>query len=231
MKFRIVLNKSGIIATLSIIMLTVITLYPVSSTLTKSAFLGLLILNAAGPYFIKTKWKKFKIIHSSVIALVVLFFLIRPFTTSRTVPEIYLQNLKSYEGIRYIWGGENFLGIDCSGLPRKSLISALITKGQYLKGLEIWWYDCSAKAMSEGYRNYTIKVCSFNSLRKAEYNLLKPGDLAVTASGIHVIVYLGNERWIQADPEQGSVVIEDPVTTSSSWFDTGVNIFRWQAIN
>lgn len=231
MKFRIVLNKTGIIAALSILSLTVITLYPVGSTLTKSAFLGLLIINMAGPYFIKTKWEKLKLIHSAALALVVLFILIRPFTTSRTVSEIYLQNLKSYEGSRYIWGGENFLGIDCSGLPRKSLIFALFTKGQYLKGMELWWYDCSAKAMSEGYRNYTSKVGNINSLRKADYTLLKPGDLAVTASGIHVIVYLGNERWIQADPEQGSVVIENPATTPSSWFDTEVNIFRWQAIN
>lgn len=231
MKFRIVLNKTGIIAALSIISLAVITLYPVGSTLTKAAFLGLLILNAAGPYFIGITWKKLKIFHSSIIALVVIFILIRPYTTSGNVSEIYLQNLKSYEGSRYIWGGENFLGIDCSGLPRKSLISALFTKGEYLKGLELWWYDCSAKAMSEGYRNYTSKVGSFNSLRKADYKLLEPGDLAVTASGIHVIVYLGNERWIQADPEQGSVVIENPATTPSSWFDTEVNIFRWQAIN
>jgi len=85
--------------------------------------------------------------------------------------------------------------------------------------------------LGENYRDYTVNVCSFPSLRKVDYSKIEEGDLAITANGIHVIVYLGNEQWIQADPEQQRVVIEDPHTTASSWFDVKVKIVRWKALN
>ena len=42
---------------------------------------------------------------------------------SRTTRE-YVTELLRYEGAKYIWGGENWLGIDCSGLVRSALITA-----------------------------------------------------------------------------------------------------------
>lgn len=36
----------------------------------------------------------------------------------------YVDELRRYEGSRYVWGGENRRGIDCSGLVRRALINA-----------------------------------------------------------------------------------------------------------
>ena len=46
-------------------------------------------------------------------------------TVDRTVlRQTYVQCLKEYEGSLYFWGGENRIGIDCSGLVRRGLINA-----------------------------------------------------------------------------------------------------------
>lgn len=34
----------------------------------------------------------------------------------------YVRCLHSFHGVTYVWGGEGFLGIDCSGLVRKGMI-------------------------------------------------------------------------------------------------------------
>ncbi|MCL1470602.1 NlpC/P60 family protein [Argonema antarcticum] len=41
-----------------------------------------------------------------------------------TLREAYVQELNYYEGTKYVWGGENKFGIDCSGLVRRGLINA-----------------------------------------------------------------------------------------------------------
>src|SRR4051794_38171651 len=71
----------------------------------------------------------------------------------------YVASLLGYEGTRYIWGGENWLGIDCSGLVRSGLINAnsrygiaTLNPGLVRESLDLWWYDCSARALGEGHR-------------------------------------------------------------------------------
>ncbi len=34
-----------------------------------------------------------------------------------------------YQGVRYVWGGEGLLGIDCSGLVRKGLVWSQLNLG------------------------------------------------------------------------------------------------------
>ena len=62
------------------------------------------------------------------------------------------------------------------------------------------------------------------------YDELKTGDLAITANGVHVVVYVGNGKWIQADPGIGLVATLDGRTDENSWFDSAVNIFRWKVL-
>ena len=56
---------------------------------------------------------------------------------------------------------------------------------------------------------------------------LLPGDLAITANGIHAMCYLGDHRWIEADPGADEVIVVDARDTDIHWFQTEVNLVRW----
>lgn len=49
-------------------------------------------------------------------------------------------------------------------------------------------------------------------LRNLDTTNLTPGDLAITTNGRHVMVYLENGKWIQADPDPFKVTIGNPNT-------------------
>lgn len=73
----------------------------------------------------------------------------------------YVRRLSGFEGTKYHWGGEGSRGIDCSGLPRRALRDALLaygfrhSNGPGFRGyVEQWWFDASAMALGEGYRDY-----------------------------------------------------------------------------
>jgi hypothetical protein len=70
----------------------------------------------------------------------------------------------------------------------------------------MWWYDAGADALRDEYRNYTrrgIRVKSINHLDPAK---IKAGDLAVTVDGEHILAYLGDRTWIEADPGEKKVI-------------------------
>jgi cell wall-associated NlpC family hydrolase len=145
--------------------------------------------------------------------------------------------MRGFEGTRYLWGGEGRKGIDCSGLPRRALREALQEDGwshgngsAFREWARQWWFDTSAKAMGEGYQGFTRPIGIEGKLRELDFNRLDPGDLAVTRSGVHVMIYLGNGSWIQADPKPGKVVISNPATDPSVWFDMEVGIHRWTVL-
>jgi hypothetical protein len=144
--------------------------------------------------------------------------------------------LRSFEGTRYVWGGEARLGIDCSGLVRQALIRASLKQGlaslngDLVRGAaKLWWFDSSARALRDGYRGETIRLLKASSVNAAPIEQLLAGDFAVTSDGIHVLAYLGGHRWIEADPEIGRVVtVETP--NSYPWFAVPVHIVRWRAL-
>ena len=154
----------------------------------------------------------------------------------------YVRALQSYEGTPYIWGGESKRGIDCSGLMRCAFIDANIAQGRSTlnasairAAFSMWWNDASAKAIKEEYRGDTRLLFvspSINHITKnqLEYSALEPGDIAVTASGVHVLAYIGNQTWIEADPNelQGNCVIKVQTPTKNAWFNTPVHIMRWR---
>jgi len=156
---------------------------------------------------------------------------------SQNLQNAYLRSLRTYSGTYYIWGGENKLGIDCSGLVRAGLIKAnfeqgLLTANPRLvrNALSLWWYDCSAKALSEEYRGLTRHIARASSINLMEANEIQPGDIAVTTSGVHVLAYLGNNEWIEADPDLKKVVIVRVPAKNNPWFDESVNIMRWSEL-
>ena len=168
--------------------------------------------------------------------LIVTGFLICPGRNHATerLRTAYIASLRSFEGTRYIWGGENKCGIDCSGLVRAGLIKASWQQGLETLNprlvryaLSLWWHDSTAKALGEEYLNQTKhidKTASINSLDQAK---VLPGDIAVTVSGVHVLAYLGDGEWIEADPLLTKVIIVKIPAVKNPWFDEPVNIMRW----
>ncbi|MCH6258616.1 hypothetical protein MLD52_18795 [Puniceicoccaceae bacterium K14] len=97
--------------------------------------------------------------------------------------------------------------------------------------VEQWWFDSSAKALGEGYRDFTVPIGLVGTIREMNFEKLNPGDLAITASGIHVLVYLGESNWIQADPKIGRVVTLNGRIDANDWLDVPVKIYRWKILN
>lgn len=151
--------------------------------------------------------------------------------------ERYLESMRSFEGTRYVWGGESKRGIDCSGLPRAGLRSALA--GQAARGngtaarlwMEQWWFDTSAKAMAEENRGFTNTTGISGDLRKIDLGQVEPGDLAVTMDRRHVMIYLGAGEWIQADPGTGKVFTAHAGSELSGYLSSEVTICRWAVLD
>ncbi len=147
--------------------------------------------------------------------------------------------LRAFEHTRYVWGGETHAGIDCSGLARIALCEALVAEGvrtanPRLLGprlWRVWWQDVRAEALRDGRFGLTIPVG--NAPRLAGYDSpdLRPGDLAVTAPGRHVLVYLGRRRWIEANPDDRRVVINRAGPDSPrGYFHIPAAILRWKML-
>ncbi len=156
----------------------------------------------------------------------------RPFAPS-VLQQSNIQGLKEYEGTRYVWGGENRIGIDCSGLVRRGLINANIRTGFLTlnprlirEAIHLWWNDCSAMSLRDGYRSLSTPISDARSINSIDVTILHPGDLAVTANGVHVLAYLGGMEWIEADPGVMRV-LRVQVPSDNVWFTVPVKIVRW----
>ncbi len=151
----------------------------------------------------------------------------------KELKQAYVEALEKYEGTRYVWGGENRIGIDCSGLVRNGLINANLQQGittlnprLIRKAFAMWWYDCSALALRDGYMKFTRPMFKASSVNAITNLSLFAGDIAVTSNGAHVLAYLGNNRWIEADPlVMKTIIVSTP--SENIWFNTPVHVLRW----
>jgi len=182
--------------------------------------------------------RKIKALNFTFILLpFILFFLLSlngPTIDKEVIRTEYVKSLKKYDGTKYLWGGENSLGIDCSGLVRRGLIDTYIRLGisnfspQYIrKGLYLWFNDMSAEALGNEYKNQTVLILSDQTLNTLDYGKIKEGDIMVTANGVHTMAYIGNQEWIQADPTEHKVIILKAPNENNSWYKTPSNILRW----
>ena len=101
---------------------------------------------------------------------------------------------------------------------------ALIRTGVYL-----WWHDCSARALGEEFKQLTFSLTNAASINRLDASGLRSGDLAVTEDGIHVLAFLGDAHWIEADPDGKQVLIIE-VPSTNSWFGVPVKLVRWSQL-
>lgn len=150
--------------------------------------------------------------------------------------QAYVSALQRYEGSPYVWGGENHLGIDCSGLARAAMIDAQLQMGltqvspaAFRQALSIWFYDAGADTLAAGFRGKTRQVLTTPAINQLDHQQLQPGDMMVDAKGVHAMIYLGDKTWIEADPN-AMRVIRVTVPTNNHWFQIPSRIVRWQSL-
>jgi NlpC/P60 family len=219
--------------------LLVIPLSPINSSRLNTLFIVCAIGAWAGMLFFAWRMKLIRYFLFLIpVLLAIPFCLPKAGIEEKELRADYLQRLVKFEKTRYVWGGESSRGIDCSGLPRRAFRDALLAYGmKHANGLafraylEHWWFDASANALGEGYRNYTKPVGLSGTIHTMDYDNLLPGDLAVTTGRGHVLVYVGDEQWIQADPGIGFVAVLNGRTSSNVWFTIPVTIHRWQMLS
>lgn len=173
-----------------------------------------------------------------VLALLVL---VPPFLPARRDPEAerasYVSTLHRYRGVPYVWGGENELGTDCSGLVRRALIRSQLVDGYLVldggrirSAFDLWWHDASAQELLAGYGGRTRRLGRSGTLNSLEPGRARAGDLAVTVDGRHVLACLGDGAWIQADPGSGKVRIARVPEPVEPWFRVPVEIVGWTTL-
>jgi energy-coupling factor transporter transmembrane protein EcfT len=232
-------NKSKVIAILvlllSIILVALLT-FPVGYGIIRLGILIAIALIYLGILYLSWKNRILKSICLG-LAIAISIAMISPakVVDAEALRERYVQKLIEFDHVGYVYGGENSLGIDCSGLVREALIKANVeigisTANPYLlrRALEIWWFDAGADALRDGYRNFTRQVLFVSNLNALDYRQVLKGDLAASEDGGHILAYEGDKKWIEASPEANRV-IRFQVPESSRTFP--VYLLRWMELN
>lgn len=216
-------------------LLPVSVIRPETTTLTRLLTLACLLGLGSLPLVLAWNVKPLRFVLLGLVALCGVVLAL-PGRGTDGLREAYVRALRTYEGDHYVWGGENHRGIDCSGLVRRAMVDANLHQGltrldgaALRRALELWLFDASASALGQQYRGWTRELFRAPSLVAADDSRLVPGDLAVTQDGLHVLVYLGDRKWIQADPVPMRVHAD--VVEPKGWFTHPVVLLRWVALN
>jgi hypothetical protein len=214
---------------------------PVSLFVTRAGSLALIGLLYAGTLALwwRVRWLRWSLL--ALGALVTAFFFLpgREDYDRFALRAEVARCVEHYEGVRYAWGGENRLGVDCSGLVRRGIIEGLAWQGlatvnPHLLRLSaaIWWRDLSTREMAGGNIKSLRKVCDAPTLDGLKDKNLHMGDFAVTQDGAYVLAYVGEHTWMEADPEPGKmkVVRLRLGRDKSAWFQTPVTVLRWRCL-
>jgi len=218
-----------------------LTVWPVTYRSTRAAqiilFIGILVGALA---LWRKRWLAFTVLTLAVLLLALGLWPGRNADSER-LRNRYLHELTSYIDVRYVWGGENRVGIDCSGLVRRAWIHTLWKEGVFTanpglirEAANLWWNDASARALASQHRQQTRFVAQVEALTPSNTSPLLSGDLAVTVDGIHVLAYLGSNKWIEADPDLGHVVLlptATPSDDSNVWLKVPVRVVRWTLLD
>jgi hypothetical protein len=211
-------------------------LSPVSNTLTRSFGLLLLVVVWFGLLALCWRNRVFRVVFLGLTSLCAIFLVspARHHHDSASLRSAYVTGLQHYSGVTYHWGGESPKGIDCSGLIRRGLIDSLFIQGvctldaglvRY--AIWVWWHDCTAQDFGEA-NGLTTRLFSTPSINQLDHSTILPGDLAVTRSGVHIMAFVGDNRWIEADPSFGRVITVSAPSEKNPWFQEPMVIVRWK---
>ncbi|HKP02361.1 MAG TPA: NlpC/P60 family protein [Chthoniobacterales bacterium] len=146
----------------------------------------------------------------------------------------FVDHLSQYDGVRYVYGGENHRGIDCSGLVRAAMVRALADESLAAgdpallrAALQLWWRDTNAIQLGKGANGLTLPIADGAAIPMRAAQSLRAGDLAVTTSGSHVLACLGASRWIEADPDIMRVHIVDLNSSPIAGQEVLMVAWRW----
>ena len=196
--------------------------------------IGLVTLLISGTYLF---WQNiFTRVVFGAIGLIVLCIAFLPGSNANTetLRNAYVESLQGYEGVKYIWGGENKIGIDCAALVREAYVDANIKVG--VKTLNpklvrnaffVWWNDCGADALGNSYKGMTKLLFRAKSMDELDYSTIIPGDIIVAEKGFHTFAYIGSNTYIEADPVKGKVVKVASSAKSKNWKDVPIKLMRW----
>jgi hypothetical protein len=236
MKREISWRRIGIGLGLAVLVAAIVLAFSVVSTrLTRLALASAIAALVAGVLVLSWKRRWVFSLMTGLILAGLAFVLLPGRTASENLRTQYIRALASYSGSPYVWGGESRRGIDCSGLPRRSLQDALVREGlltlnpaMIRLALDLWWNDTTAQSIGDGYEGRTRMVTQCRTLNTLDHSLLQPGDMAVTTSGGHMLAYLGNNRWIEADPLDLRVLEFAIPEPKNAWFSSPMKIVRWR---
>jgi hypothetical protein len=106
------------------------------------------------------------IVVSNAVGLFLSFPVHRPID-ARSLRRTYVNELQRYNQVHYVYGGENFYGIDCSGLVRAAMINSLFKDGvaslnpfMLRSAVSLWWHDANAVQLGKDTRGFTLPVGS-----------------------------------------------------------------------
>jgi hypothetical protein len=217
--------------------LAAVILYPVSIGLTRTAGAVLAGMLAAGGLALAWRYRWLRWTLLLVYGIAAAFFALpgRSEYDRVALRQEIVRSLQRYEGVRYMLGGENFLGIDCSGLIRRGTLDGTFLYGLRTlnpllarKAVVFWWHDKSAREMGMGAGKTARKVIDEKSLLILNDKNLHPGDFAITSNGIHALAYLGDHLWLEADPGEGKVIRVNTATPRNPWMNVPVSVLRWR---
>lgn len=213
--------------------------FPISIGLTRLGIVvGFILLLCGGSYlFWRTIYLRILFLLITMVILTIIFVPGHNENPKQLQNE-YVQSLLEYENVRYIWGGENKIGIDCSGLVREGFINANIKIGVKTlnpklikRAFFIWWYDCSADALGKSYKQMTKLVFKSQSMDELDYNNIMQGDIIVPEKGFHTFAYIGNNTWIEANPDKGKTVTISSEKRSKEWKNIPIKVLRWSELS